>query len=75
MSALEQVDPPTARVPELAVVTDPHHTVEPQDFHQVSLEAATELDSPTSACSVGMEVSDPAVTLVCLEAPATALLM
>lgn len=52
------VHPPVSRVQELAVVTDLYLPMEHQDFHQVALEATLELDSPTPAPSVDVEVSD-----------------
>lgn len=58
MAALDRVHLPVSQVQGVAVVTDPYHPVEHQDFHQVTLEATLELDSPTSAPSVDVEVSD-----------------
>lgn len=58
MAALDLVHQPVSQVQELAVVTDPYHPVEHQDFHQVALEATSELDSPTSAPSLDGEVTD-----------------
>lgn len=72
---LELVDPSAAQVQEVSAVPDPYHPLEHQELHQVALEAAMELDPPTSAPSVDLEVSDSAGTMACLEAPAPAPLM
>lgn len=69
---MELVDPPAAQVQELSAAPDPYHPVEYQDFHQVALEATLELDPPTSAPSVDLQVSDSAATLAGLEASAPA---
>lgn len=71
MATLELADPPVAQVQELVAVTDPSHSVEHQDFHQVALEATMDLDSPTLALPADGEVPNSVATS-CLEGTASA---
>lgn len=75
MAALELADPAVNQVQELAAVTEASHSADHKDFHQVALEAALELDPPTSAPSTCLEVPDSVVTLARQEASTTAPLM
>lgn len=56
--ALELVVPLVAQVQDFQAVTDPYHPLELQEFLQVALEAALQLDLPTSAPSADMESPD-----------------
>lgn len=46
-----------SQVQEVSEIKGPHSTVEHQDFYQVALEAALELDQPASVPSAGLKVT------------------
>lgn len=59
-----------SQVQELAAVTTPYYPLDHQDFHQVVLAAALELDPPASVLSAGLKVTaSPALACQDISAP------